>query len=133
MKNELNKLYDKEFPGPIGGKRANAGRKKGIPNIVTTEFRDTVRRVLEENSENVSIWLKRVAHKNPGKALDVIAKLAEYAAPKLVRAEISGDKNNPLTIQHIQRTIVDTAITLDQKFTEVKPISSKASNLKGNK
>ena len=61
---------------------AGKGREKGVPNRATTEFRDTVRQLLEDNRENVSIWLKRVAAKNPGKALDVLGNLAEFAAPK---------------------------------------------------
>lgn len=69
------------------------GREKG-PNKVTREFRDTVTRVLESNSENVGIWLTRVAEgtdadakPDPGRALDLLAKLAEYASPKLARTE----------------------------------------------
>jgi hypothetical protein len=85
---------------PPSGKRkppnAGKGRVKGVPNKVTTEFRETVRRVLEENSTNVGTWLAQVADGHgevkpaPDKALDLLAKLAEFAAPKLARTEISG-------------------------------------------
>jgi hypothetical protein len=33
---------------------------------------------------------------DPAKALDNLAKLAEFAAPKLARTEHVGDKNNPV-------------------------------------
>jgi len=72
------------------------GRKAGTVNKATKEFRDTVTRVLEENSANVGIWLQQVADgvgdakPDPGKALDLLAKLAEYAAPKLARTEHTG-------------------------------------------
>jgi hypothetical protein len=75
-----------------------------VPNKATKAFRDTVQRLLEDNSENVSKWLQSVADgdpengvkPDPGKALDLVSKLAEYAAPKLSRSELVGDEKNPL-------------------------------------
>jgi hypothetical protein len=80
------------------------GRTKGTPNKVSQEFRDTVKRVLEANSENVGRWLTMVAEgdgeskPDPGKALDLIAKLAEFAAPKLARTEVTGAGGGPVVI-----------------------------------
>lgn len=67
------------------------GRKKGTPNKSTQTFRETVTKLLEDNSKNVGVWLGRVAEHDPGKALDLMAKLAEYAAPKLSKVEVSAD------------------------------------------
>jgi hypothetical protein len=81
---------------------AGPGRPKGIPNKATTSFRQTVTALLEGNSENVAIWLEQVATGShgkdpaPDKALDLLAKLAEFAAPKLSRAEIAGDQEAPI-------------------------------------
>ena len=69
-----------------------------MPDKVTTEFRETVRRLLEDNSGNFGRWLMLVAEgdgtdsgkPDPAKALDLIAKLAEFAAPKLGRVEHTG-------------------------------------------
>lgn len=83
---------------------AGPGRPKGSVNKVTTEFRETVRRLLEENSENVGVWLAKVAEGDgdmagdPAKALDLLAKLAEFAAPKLNRVEHVGDGGGPVRI-----------------------------------
>lgn len=85
-----------------GQKRPNQG-KRG-PNKATVEFRATVQKLLEDNSENIGRWLTLVAEgdgtkksaPDPGKALDLVAKLAEYAAPKLARTEVSGDPNAPI-------------------------------------
>ena len=85
---------------------AGPGRPKGVPNKITTEFRDTVRKLLEDNSANVGRWLTLVAEgdgsengrADPGKALDLLAKLAEFAAPKLGRVEHVGDGGGPVKI-----------------------------------
>lgn len=78
------------------------GRRPGSVNKATKEFRETVRALLDANSENVSKWLKLVAEgeddvkPDPGKALALLAQLAEFAAPKLARTEVAGDPDNPL-------------------------------------
>ena len=78
-------------------KKGQSGNPQGRPvgpNKVNREFRDTVRQLLENNSENVERWLAQVAEgdeKNkadPGRALDLMSKLAEYASPKLSRTEV---------------------------------------------
>lgn len=78
------------------GSPKTGGRKRGTPNKATREFRETVRLLLEENAENVGRWLRLVAEGNgrkskpdPAKALDLLTKLAEYASPKLSRAELN--------------------------------------------
>jgi hypothetical protein len=77
------------------------GRVKGVPNKVTTAFRETIQKLLEDNSENVGKWLESVAQDDPSKALDLVSKLAEYAAPKLARTELVGDDKAPL------RTVIE--------------------------
>jgi hypothetical protein len=80
---------------------AGPGRPKGVPNKVTTEFRDTVKKLLDENADNVALWLEQVATGShgkdpaPEKALDLLTKLAEYAAPKLSRSEMTAELSNP--------------------------------------
>ena len=80
---------------------AGMGRVKGVPNKVTTAFRETIQKLLEDNSENVGKWLESVAADDPSKALDLVAKLAEYAAPKLARTELVGDADAPI------RTVIE--------------------------
>jgi len=67
------------------------GRKPGVPNKATKTFRETVTKLLEQNADNVSLWLEQVAADDPAKALDLLTKLAEFAAPKLSRVEQSGE------------------------------------------
>lgn len=75
-------------------KPKTGGRKPGVPNKVTREFRETVTRLLEDNAENVAEWLSRVAADDPDKALQRLAQLAEYAAPKLSRSEVKAEVEN---------------------------------------
>ena len=81
--------------------RAGMGRPKGSPNKVTKQFRDTIQQLLDNNAENVEIWLTQVAigddenKPDPKGALDMLAKLAEFAAPKLARTEVVGDEAQP--------------------------------------
>ncbi len=81
-------------PGP--------GRPKGSVNRVTREFRDTVRQLLDDNAANVGDWLEQVAtggaggRPDPARALELLAKLAEYAAPKLGRIEYVGAGGGPV-------------------------------------
>jgi len=92
------------------------GRVAGQPNKATVEFRETVTALLSDNAANVALWLSQVADGlpgevdedgkvlvkgvpgDPGKALDLLARLAEYAAPKLNRTEHVGKDGG--TIDH---------------------------------
>ena len=87
-----------------GKKRAKTGgRQPGSQNKVTREFRETVQSLLDDNRDNVARWLTLVAEgdgtdtgkPDPYKALDMLAKLAEYAAPKLARTTVVGDPDQP--------------------------------------
>ena len=91
-----------------GQKKPNQG-KRG-PNKATIEFRETVQMLLDDNRENVARWLTLVAEgdgtdrgaPDPGKALDLLAKLAEFAAPKLARTEITGKNGGPVVVAATQ-------------------------------
>jgi hypothetical protein len=79
------------------------GRRPGSPNKATKEFRDTVTKLLSDNAENVAAWLEEVAtggkdpsKADPAKALDLLAKLAEFAAPKVGRVEHTGEGGGPI-------------------------------------
>lgn len=88
--------FVKGIKKPMQGKRG--------PDKVSVEFRETVRKLLEDNAANVGEWLAQVANgaggehsrPDPGRALDLMAKLAEYAAPKLGRVEHVGDGGGPI-------------------------------------
>lgn len=80
------------------------GQGKRGPSKTTLEFRATVQKVLDANADNVAIWLAQVAEGHgetkaaPEKALDLLARLAEFAAPKLARTEVTGANGGPVVI-----------------------------------
>lgn len=89
---------------PTRKREKTGGRTKGTPNKVNREFRETVRKMLDDNADNVGTWITQVAEghgenkADPAKALDLLAKLAEFAAPKLGRVEHVGNDGGP--VQH---------------------------------
>ena len=87
----------------IANLRKGGGRPRGVPNKVTQEFRQTIQMLLDENRENVSKWIAEIALEDKDKALRHITNLAEFAAPKLNRTELTGDGGGPVqvTIQKI--------------------------------
>ncbi len=94
-------MIEKESKSIKGGYREGSGRPKGVPNKATKQFRETIQQLLDNNSENVEKWLTQVAvgdednKPDPKGALDMLAKLAEFAAPKLARTEVVGDEKQP--------------------------------------
>ena len=84
--------------------KGNPGKPKGAVNKTTREFRETVTKLLSDNADNVALWLEQVAmgvadqKPDPGKALELMAKLAEYAAPKLGRVEVDANINGSVSI-----------------------------------
>jgi len=94
------------LPGP--------GRPPGSPNKATVSFRETITKLLEDNAENVALWLQQTAEgsksrkvggktvpgrpPNPSEAARILGNLAEFAAPRLSRAEVTGEGGGPLTV-----------------------------------
>jgi len=104
----MESKIEKIRKGKPKGLPKTGGRQPGTPNKVTQEFRETVKQLLEDNAENVGIWLTQVAigtddsKPEPKGALDILSKLAEFASPKLARTELAGDKTNPIIVQTVQ-------------------------------
>jgi hypothetical protein len=96
------------------GNKASPGRPPGTPNKATRVFRETVQALLDSNADNVALWLAQVAQgtksrkvagktvpgraPDPGMALLRLEGLAEFASPKLSRAEVTGEGGGPVTV-----------------------------------
>jgi hypothetical protein len=68
-----------------------AGRPKGVPNKATTVVRDAISGFVDGKADQVQELWERVARKDPAKALEIYAKLAEFVLPKLSRSTIEGE------------------------------------------
>jgi hypothetical protein len=102
----MNDSNFKTAGNPISEGKRGPGRPKGMQNKATTDFKAAVNKLLESSAPQMVDWLQQVAEGNvadggkrepdPGKALDLLAKLAEFAAPKLSRSEVSGIDGEPI-------------------------------------
>lgn len=114
--------------------RKSGGRQKGTPNLVTREFRETVNALLKANADNISIWLDAVAEgdpvsgrlPDPARALDLLAKLAEFAVPKLARVEHADPQDQALQPTTIEIEFVNApARALPERVSESTPTTAK--------
>jgi len=76
----------------------NAGRKPGVPNKTTTEFKDALNRLLNQSAPHFAEWLDAVG---PDRRLELLGKLAEYCHPKLGRTEVTGKDGEPVKVVEI--------------------------------
>lgn len=90
----MQKKRPQQFePGQSGNPQ---GRKKGVPNKSTTKIKEAYHLLLENNLDNMSDWLAKIAEKNPKDAVDLMLKLSEYILPKLARQEVVGNNGDDL-------------------------------------
>jgi hypothetical protein len=69
-------------------RRKSGGRQRGTPNRLTVEVREAFRFLVEANTDRLQGWLDAAARKDPAKALSIVAQLAEFITPKLLRSEL---------------------------------------------
>lgn len=72
-------------------RRKTGGRQRGTPNKATAEARNVFAAFVETNAPKAQELFERVAKDDPAKALELLAKLAEFTIPKLSRSTIDGD------------------------------------------
>lgn len=83
------------------GHKKIGGKQKGTENKTTRDIKEAFKNLIEMNLDNMTLWLSKVASKNPAQALFIISNLAEYTTPKQARTQIehSGEiKTQPTSI-----------------------------------
>ena len=72
------------------------GRPAGVGNKTTTQIKEAYQKLLEDNLDNMTLWLGKIAEKDPAKATELMLKLSEYILPKLARQEVVGNDGEDL-------------------------------------
>lgn len=75
--------FKKGDPKPPG-----SGKKKGSHNHVTKDAKALMESLVDYGLEHAQKWLERTAKKNPARALEALAKIAEYRLPKLAKTDV---------------------------------------------
>lgn len=81
-----------------------AGSRKGIPNKATKEIRQAFKLLLEDNLDNMKVWLSDVAEEDPERALNILLKMSEFVVPKLQRQEIEHEIRDKQVIINVLST-----------------------------
>lgn len=89
-------------------RKKTGGRKAGVPNKATTEAREAIKALLDNNLPFIQSWListaegifddkagKFIVQPNPAKACEIVQNLMEFSVPKLARTEVVGDEKQP--------------------------------------
>jgi hypothetical protein len=72
------------------------GRPAGVANKTTNQIKQAYQKLLEDNLDNMTQWLGKIAEKDPAKATELMLKLSEYILPKLARQEVVGNDGEDL-------------------------------------
>ena len=95
-------MPDKETAGNVrvGQGKPGPGRPKGSANKATSTARNAISSFIEGKAAEVETLWAQVAERDPAKALELYAKLAEFILPKLARTEVKEEpREEPQLIQ----------------------------------
>lgn len=83
------------------------GRAKGTPNRVNKDARLAFVKFLNNNADRAQALWRKVAKKDPARALEILGKLGEFVVPKLARTEHSGPGGGPITTASVSTQVND--------------------------
>ena len=84
-----------------------AGKPPGTKNERTLDFRQSVQKLLDACGPELEGWVARVAEKNPQRAMECLASIAEFATPKLSRVTHTGDADAPILFKQVTDDILN--------------------------
>jgi hypothetical protein len=94
-------MADKETAGntKIGEGKPGPGQPKGSVNKATATARNAISGFIEAKAAEVESPWVRVAEQDPGKALELYAKIAEFILPKIARMEVKAESSARKSIE----------------------------------
>jgi len=81
------------------GHKKIGGKEKGTENKTTEGIKQAYQMLIENNLDNLTEWLERVAMTNPAQAISIINDLSEYVIPKLARKELTGKDGKTIIVK----------------------------------
>ncbi len=95
----VNKLKRGERGRFAKGTPKKGGRKKGTPNRINADAKELMDALVLHGLEAAKDLFDASARKSPSRALQVLARFAEYRLPKLARVETTGPNGGPQIIE----------------------------------
>lgn len=91
------------FTSETATKAGKSSSRKGVPNKTTTEIKEAYQKLVEDNLENMTQWLKEIGKDNPEKAFDILIKMSDFIVPKLSRQELKVEQEKLTPEERDQR------------------------------
>ena len=83
------------MPAPKGRPKPKAsGRKKNVQNKATRDIKEAYKQLVENNLDNLTVWLNQIGEEDPFKAVNMLLALSEFVVPKLARTENKNENIN---------------------------------------
>lgn len=103
-------------PGQSGNPN---GRPKGSQNKVADEIKHAFAQLLQNNVDQLGLWITQVAERDPAKALEIYTKISERFVPQLSRQEVTGADGKDLF-----QNVTFNFITADDEFTDTEQLQA---------
>jgi hypothetical protein len=73
--------------------KKTGGRRPGSCNVDNRDAKEAFRLIYERQLEHLQTWIERTGEESPGRAAELVLRLAEHFVPKLSAVQHSGDIN----------------------------------------
>lgn len=73
-----------------------AGKKPGTTNHDTTRMKQAFAMLIENNLDQMTLWLDQIAAQDPARAMDIVIKLSERFIPKLSQQQLTDGEGGDL-------------------------------------